>query len=404
MNRHLCAVALCLGVLGAPGSLCADGKMVPPVEYEGSLEETAQEAIIIFTNKDGVGVEDMILKVSVAQAPENFGWVIPFPTPPEIEKADERLFNQLYKYVERQLQYKARQKEKKMILVGAKTESKDAGVEVLARKTVGAYETAIVREETSGALNKWLADNGFQTLEGGEDVIEYYRALGFVFACIKVSGQTLKFKEVADLHPLRFRFKTGGRDGIYFPMKMTGLQTEPFDVNLYVFYKSWLNDSLNRYGFTDRGFSLKYRDWDCEKCEPNAGRSWDTPEEDRVIKHGGSTNSLSQIRALFQDSYSWERFYLTNIQAFGVRPEEVRNWSGDLWLFPHYTDLEMIPYDARIGGPANIIYQTPGDDVRDVDQVVSDETRKGWLRYGAAVGFMCAVLCLVLVLRRKKNG
>lgn len=404
MYRHLCAAALFVGIMSSSGSLFADGKMVPPIDYEGSLEETAQEAIIVFTNKDGVGVEDMILKVSVAQAPENFGWVIPFPQLPVIEKADERLFKELYKYVERQLRYKKRGKKKYVTLSAKKADSKDAGVEVLARETVGAYETAVVREETAGALNQWLADNGFQALEGAEDVVEYYRALGYVFACIKVSNETLKYKEIADLHPLRFRFKTGGRDGIYFPMKMTGLQTQPFDVNLYVFYKSWLNANLNRYGYTDRGFTLKYRDWDCEKCEPNAGRSWDTPEEDWVINKGGGANNLAQIRALFQDSYSWERFYMTNVQAFGLKPEEVRKWSGDLWLFPHYSDVEMIPYDARIGGPANIIYQTPGDDVRDVDQVVSEETRQVWLRYGAAVGFMCAVLCLVLVLRRKKNG
>jgi hypothetical protein len=30
----------------------------------------------------------------------------------------------------------------------------------------------------------------------------------------------------------------------------------------------------------------------------------------------------------------------------------VRKWRDDLWLFPYYTNREMIPHDARPGGPA----------------------------------------------------
>ena len=65
--------------------------------------------------------------------------------------------------------------------------------------------------------------------------------------------------------------RTGGTDGIYFPMKMTSLQKEPFNINLYVFYKDWLNDQLSKYGYAHRGFTLKHRDWDTHDCIPNAG-------------------------------------------------------------------------------------------------------------------------------------
>lgn len=64
-------------------------------------------------------------------------------------------------------------------------------------------------------------------------MIEFYRKKGYVFCCIKVTEAQLQAKTPVDLHPLRFTFKTGGRDGIYFPMKLSGLQKQPFDVNLY---------------------------------------------------------------------------------------------------------------------------------------------------------------------------
>ena len=65
-----------------------------------------------------------------------------------------------------------------------------------------------------------------------------------MFACVKVSDTELGNRDEIDLHPLHFRFTTGGRDGIYYPMRITGLQHGKFDVNLYVFYRFWLNDDL----------------------------------------------------------------------------------------------------------------------------------------------------------------
>ena len=53
---------------------------------------------------------------------------------------------------------------------------------------------------------------------------------------------------------------------------------------------------------------------------------------------------------------SGRQVYLTNIQAKNLLPEDVRQWSGDLWLFPHYTDRSMVPYDARPGGAAHAAY------------------------------------------------
>jgi len=47
-----------------------------------------------------------------------------------------------------------------------------------------------------------------------------------------------------------------------------------------------------------------------------------------------------------------ETFYLTIIQANGLRPDDVAVWKDDLWLFPFYTNRNFVPYDARPDGPA----------------------------------------------------
>src|ERR1051325_8416947 len=100
MRRALVAAVL---AAASPVVAPADGKLVRPRAYEGSLEETAQEAIIVFQAGDEThpAHEDLILKVTVqGAAPSGFAWVIPFPTPPEIHREDAVLFRQLFDYVE----------------------------------------------------------------------------------------------------------------------------------------------------------------------------------------------------------------------------------------------------------------------------------------------------------------
>lgn len=59
--------ALSLAWCGYSTQAFADGKLVRRREYKGSLEEKAQEAIIVFKEGDGEhsAVEDLILKISV---------------------------------------------------------------------------------------------------------------------------------------------------------------------------------------------------------------------------------------------------------------------------------------------------------------------------------------------------
>jgi hypothetical protein len=292
----LCPIAL----LALAAAVLADGMVKPPIEYRaepyaGSLEETSQEAILIFHPGDAEtsASQDLILKISVAG-------------------------------------------------------------EVIERKVVGSYDLAILRVKQRGALNQWLFDQGFQPVADADDVLDFYREQGFVYACMKVSDAALAAGSTVELHPLRFTFDTGGCDGIYFPMRLTGLQNEPFDVNLYVFYDKWINDKLNEFGYTQRGFELKWRDYDSRRCTPNAGKLWASPADDAYL--APYAEDLPTVAALFGRLHPDNRYYLTNIQARQLDPKDVRRWPGALWLFPYYTNRKFVPYDARPGGAAHVVY------------------------------------------------
>ncbi|MBC7855588.1 MAG: DUF2330 domain-containing protein [Pirellulaceae bacterium] len=350
MLRSTAPIFFALLTLSAPAF--ADGLVRKPRNYQGSLEERGQEAIIVFQQGDEntTATEDLILKIRVEGEAKSFAWIIPFPSEPKISKEDPKLFQELFAYVQ------VRQSPKLV-----KSESKAAGgvpggaaktttVEVISRQVVGDFEIAVVRENQAGGLNPWLEKEGFQTLENADDVLDFYRKKKYVYACIKVASDALAKEKEIESSPLRFTFTTNGRDGIYFPMKLTGLQTKPFDVNLYVLYRFWLNDKLSKYGYRHRGFELTYRDWDSPQCEPNGGKAYSLPEEDPFLK--GYGRIFPTVTKLCQKLRPGERYYLTNIQAHGLKPEDVRSWPDDLWLFPYYTNRDFVPHDVREGGPA----------------------------------------------------
>jgi hypothetical protein len=337
-----------------PARTRADGMVIAPKDYRGSLEERSQEAIILFKTGDDKhsAREDLILKIRVEGSTSSFAWVLALPSEPQTAPEDAKLFEELHAYVQAR-----RAASVKSAPGAAKSEDKlasapaGAAVEVLSRKVVGSYDVAVVKENQAGALNDWLVENGYRRLENADDLIAFYRKKGYVFTCVRVSNAAQEKGTGADLHPLRFSFSTGGRDGVYFPMRLTGLQQDRFDVNLYILYGKWLNDRINNFGYTHRGFTLNWRDYDSPACEPNAGKRWSEPANDPYLKD--YANIFPNVSKLCKKLHPAERYYLTNIQAFGLAPRDVRNWPDDLWLFPYYTDRRFVPFDARAGGPAS---------------------------------------------------
>lgn len=337
-----------------PLPLLADGLVRAPRDYQGSLEERAQEAILIFSpgSETESARQEMILKIRVEGDTDEFAWIVPCPSPPETAKGDSEWFEELFSYVDARQRTRSRGK----FTEGAARngfeapKSAELAVEVISRDTVGSFDVTVVQENSPNALNGWLEQNGYQPLEGAEETIAFYRESGFVFACIKVSDSGGEAGSTRDLHPLSFSFETRGRDGIFFPMRLTGHQKAHFDVNLYVFYRAWLNDKLNDYGYVYRDFYLNYRDWDTPECRANAGKRWDTPTRDPFLKP--LAHKVSALSEHFAEHYAGDRFYLTNLQARNLKPRDIQKWPGDLWLFPYYTNRKFIPYDARPGGPA----------------------------------------------------
>ena len=60
-----------------------------------------------------------------------------------------------------------------------------------------------------------------------------------------------------------------------------------------------------------------------------------------------SASRIPKLKKFFQARYPGERFYLTNLVARDLDPETIRDWTDDLWMYPYYTKKDFVPYDAR---------------------------------------------------------
>src|SRR5436305_12187749 len=96
-------VAALVGASFGPRSRArADGMVVAPRDYKGSLQERAQEALILFHAGDEArpATEDLILKIRVEGDAAFFAWVVALPSEPTTAPEDGKLFEELPRYVE----------------------------------------------------------------------------------------------------------------------------------------------------------------------------------------------------------------------------------------------------------------------------------------------------------------
>jgi len=106
-----------------------------------------------------------------------------------------------------------------------------AGVSVIDRKMVGIYETTTIASRDHAALQSWLQTNGYAPpVHGGETIASYVKQ-DWVFVAAKIRRDDPSL-HTATPHPLSFTFKT---EKPVYPMRLTGLDSRPVRVELYVF-------------------------------------------------------------------------------------------------------------------------------------------------------------------------
>ncbi len=102
---------------------------------------------------------------------------------------------------------------------------------VIDRKMVGIFDTATISSHDPAALQVWLKANGFAAPASRDQAIASYVKDGWVFVAAKIRRVDSSL-QTATPHPLSFTFKTAKA---VYPMRLTGIDNGPVQVDLYVF-------------------------------------------------------------------------------------------------------------------------------------------------------------------------
>jgi hypothetical protein len=233
----------------------ADGCFVFKWDKKIDTNEPTQKAIIVFDS----GREEILLQAKYEGPLEEFGWLIPTPSLPKVEKGSMEPFYELSQLTQRRFG-------RTLGIAGTKgMEAARAGreeVEVIETKTVGAYEATVLSAQDSGSLARWLAAHDYSFPEGKSEIVDEYIRRGWYFIAAKIQlNAGLGFKTIAasetknpqsrtsarkaiqsklssgELHPLLIKFDT---PKAVFPLKISAVGGKPSEVSLYLIAKEAL--------------------------------------------------------------------------------------------------------------------------------------------------------------------
>lgn len=187
---------LLVGLLFATGVASADPcGMVPPVwDGEGPAITRIGDQITYVFYKDGL--ESFVIRPGFSGKVDEFGMLIPFPTPPAIRKVEDPIFDHVAKAVdppEVVVDLRMFEMERALRTEGAVPAPAAAGglavqedsVRVIREEAVGMYEVAVLEAGSAKALQRWLDDHGYRYPEGMGPVAQEYVADGWCFVAVK---------------------------------------------------------------------------------------------------------------------------------------------------------------------------------------------------------------------------
>ena len=206
------------------------------------------------------GIETFVIRPGFQGKVDNFGMLIPFPTPPSLRKVPDNVFQQLANAIDppevvvdlrpgRGVGFGSRGRTPSPPANLRFKSLKESEVRVLKKEAVGMYEVAVLQAGSADALKKWMTQNKFVYPDGMDSVAEDYIQQEWCFVAVKTQvgnkgaveptpGQrqvnpALPAGSVFDGHVqgMGFRFKS---DELVVPMRLSAFNSDELRNVVYV--------------------------------------------------------------------------------------------------------------------------------------------------------------------------
>lgn len=227
-----------LGILFFPAQVLADGMIISPSAYR--VFETGQKAVVWFANNE----EILILSTNFEGDAADFGWIIPVPARPEVEKGSDEIFTALVELTEPEYKIQPQLLEKGFGTLESPGAEK---VTVVETKKVDIYDVSVVTSSESEALAEWFAENNYPYPVSQAYILNEYINNKWFFVAAKINTENLGANVQGQLHtghatPLLIKFET---KKIVYPLKISSVTGDFYQTDIV--YQEGFNDSVNNW-------------------------------------------------------------------------------------------------------------------------------------------------------------
>lgn len=166
---------------------------------------------IIFT-VNGDGTMTAVVGINYVGDAEDFSWVVPVPSPPEVGVAETASLDMLQSATNKNIRQPKNYCDGLLYTNGGR----GGGGDYLEAGSVGPYDYHIIGSEDPNELITWLRDNGYQVTEAMEPIIADYVNDGMYFLAMKLSQDA----EVGDIQPVTMTYNSTKP---MIPLKLTAV-------------------------------------------------------------------------------------------------------------------------------------------------------------------------------------
>jgi len=188
----------------------------PPLD--ASVDILGEDAIIIWD--PSAKQQQFIRRATFRSAANDFGFLVPTPSLPELSDAPDGLFERLGDFIDpgevEENDYRIAWSLCSSLLVGSDRASKAPGaqVEVLAESRVAGYDAASLKAGDADALGSWLKEHGYAFRPALRDWLAAYVEQGWIINAFKVARTD--DREVVGSRAVRMTFAA---EQPYFPYR-----------------------------------------------------------------------------------------------------------------------------------------------------------------------------------------
>ncbi len=213
IKRWLIGIVALIGAVLLPGLVTACGGFFCTTT---PIDQNAER--IIFAVNSQAQTITAVVGISYTGAAEDFSWVVPVPSPPEVDAAETQSLNLLDAGT--QLQINDPPNYCSGLLTFYAELGGGGGDDYLELGSVGPYDYVIIRNQNPGEMVGWLRQNGYRVTDEMIPIIVQYVDEGMFFLAMKLSQDA----EVGDIQPVVMTYKSNHP---MIPIRLTAVAAVP---------------------------------------------------------------------------------------------------------------------------------------------------------------------------------